>query len=207
LFRVRKSFLGTCRMSCRAELLRRILPVPEALVVEADEYIFTLAAVFSDIFVLPDPLLYYRIHGQNFFQLSGGGLAPLRRKHAVITALADSLRRRLSEEHVPADLSNAVVESVQTEADMIALSLGGGSPLDTIRTELRNYRIMHENASPLRWLLKCLSLAPALFVSPAQYVSLKQKLAANPFYCRIRQSVLPFYLPSHVDYLDKKGSP
>ena len=206
LFRLRKSFLGTCRMSCRADLLRRILPVPESLVFEADEYIFTLAAFFADVVVLREPLLFYRIHGQNLFHLSGGGLTSARRKHAVLAALADSLRRRLTEEHIPIALSNAVVESIQTEADVLSLSFAGGTPLKTIRTELRNYRIMHENASPLRWLFKCISLFPALFVSPAKYVSLQRKVTSNAIYRRVRQKVLPFYRPTHVDYLDEKSS-
>src|SRR5271157_4678925 len=36
LFRCRKSFLGTSRMAFRAELLRRIGPVPESLTIQAD---------------------------------------------------------------------------------------------------------------------------------------------------------------------------
>ena len=65
LFRVRKSFLGTSRMTIRADLARRILPVPEALVIEADEYLFTLAAVMSDLVILQEPLTCYVIHGGN----------------------------------------------------------------------------------------------------------------------------------------------
>jgi glycosyltransferase involved in cell wall biosynthesis len=205
LFRLRKSFLGTSRMSCKAELLRRIGPAPAALIVEADEYIFTLAAYFSDVLVLPDPFLFYRIHGQNMFHIGSEELGPARRKHAILVALAASLRDRFSKEQAPADLSNAVIESIQTEADVLALSLGGGNPFTTIRTELRNYRIMHENASPLRWFFKCLSLIPALFVSPARYVSMQRKLGANTFYRRARQKLFPFYAPSHVDYTDEKG--
>jgi glycosyltransferase involved in cell wall biosynthesis len=207
LFRLRKSFLGTSRMSCRASLLQRIGPVPESLRVEADEYIFTLAAYFSNVLVLPDPFLFYRIHGQNMFHIGAGDLGPARRKRAILVALADSLRARLTEERAPTDLSNAILESIQTEADVLALSLGGGTPLTTIRTELRNYRIMHENASPLRWLLKCFSLFPALFLSPARYVSLRQKLGSNALYRRARQKLFPFYTPTHVDYTDDKSAP
>jgi glycosyltransferase involved in cell wall biosynthesis len=206
LFRLRKSFLGTSRMSCKADLLKRIGPAPEPLIVEADEYIFTLAAYFSEVLVLPEPFLFYRIHGQNMFQIGTGNLAPARRKHAILVALADSLQHRLADEHAPSDLSNAILESIQTEADVLALSLGGGNPLTTIRTEIRNYRIMHENASPLRWLFKYLSLFPALFVSPAQYVSLQRKLGANKLYRRARQALFPFYRPSHVDYTDEKSA-
>jgi glycosyltransferase involved in cell wall biosynthesis len=38
-FRLRKSFLGMSRMTMRTEMARRILPVPETLVFEADEYL------------------------------------------------------------------------------------------------------------------------------------------------------------------------
>jgi glycosyl transferase family 2 len=207
LFRMRKSFLGTSRMSYRASLLKRIGPVPEALRVEADEFLFTLAAYFSDVLVLPESFVFYRIHGQNLFHIAPGDLDAARRKHDILVALADALRRRFAEERVPANLSTAVVESVQTEADVLALSLGGGTPLTTIRTELRNYRIMHENASPLHWLLKCLSLFPALFVSPSRYVSLQQRLAGNAFYRRARQKLFPFYAPTHVHHTGEKGAP
>jgi hypothetical protein len=36
-------------MTKRAEIARSILPVPEALVFEADEYLFTLAAAMSEV--------------------------------------------------------------------------------------------------------------------------------------------------------------
>src|SRR5271170_7541769 len=47
LFRLRKAFLGTSRMTIRTELLRLIGKVPEGIVVQADEYLFTLAATIA----------------------------------------------------------------------------------------------------------------------------------------------------------------
>ena len=44
-FRLRKSFLGTSRMAYRADVLRRIGPVPGALIIEADELIHTGRAI------------------------------------------------------------------------------------------------------------------------------------------------------------------
>ena len=52
VFRLRKSYLGTSRMTVRADLARRILPVPQGLVIEADEYLFTVAAAMSEIVIL-----------------------------------------------------------------------------------------------------------------------------------------------------------
>ncbi|HEX3372153.1 MAG TPA: hypothetical protein VHS08_06520 [Candidatus Acidoferrales bacterium] len=51
MFRLRKSFLGT-RATVRASVLRKILPVPESIRIEADEFVFTMAAAFGDVEVL-----------------------------------------------------------------------------------------------------------------------------------------------------------
>jgi glycosyltransferase involved in cell wall biosynthesis len=198
-FRLRKSFLGTSRMAYRAELLRRIGPVPEALVIEADEFLFTLGGLFSEVLILREPLTFYRLHGQNLYQVSDGGRIALRRKYDVLCALHEALRQRFTEEHVPGDIANAVLEAVQIEADLLRLSLDGGSSLEAVRIELRNYRIAHEDASPFRRLLKYASLFPALFLSPTRYAALRQKLAASSFYRRIRSRFLPALGPNHVD--------
>ena len=199
LFRLRKSFLGTSRMAYRADILRRIGPVPEALVIEADEFFFTLGALFSEVLLLREPLTFYRLHGQNLYQLSTPNHSSLRRKHAVVLALADALCRRFTEEHVSAEVSSIILESVQNEADVIRVSLGEGSPLNTFRTELTNYRLNHEHASPLRRFLKYISVLPALFLSPRQYNLFKQKVVSNSLYAKARGKFLPFHRPHHVD--------
>src|SRR5271163_2066234 len=53
LFRLRKAFLGTSRMTIRTELLRLIGAVPEKVVVQADEHLFTLAATIAAARILP----------------------------------------------------------------------------------------------------------------------------------------------------------
>jgi hypothetical protein len=117
----------------------------------------------------------------------------------VLLALVDALRRRFAEERVPEEIAKAIIESVQTEADTLHLCLGGGTRLDIIRTELRSYRIEEEHASPFRWVLKFLSLFPALFLSPRQYTDWKQKLASNSLYRKTRQKLIPHLRPTHVD--------
>ena len=199
IFRRRKSFLGTSRMAFRAELLRRIGPVPEALTIQADEFLFTLGALFSEVLLLREPLTFYRLHGQNLFQVSDGSHAALRRKHDVLISLAKALHRRFAEERVPEDISKAIIESVQTEADALHLYLGGGTRLDIIRTELRTYRIEEEHASSFRWILKFLSLLPALLLSPRRYTEWKRGLASNSLYRKTRQKLVPHLRPTHVD--------
>jgi glycosyltransferase involved in cell wall biosynthesis len=198
-FRLRRSFLGTSRMAFRAELLRRIGPVPEALVIEADEFLFTLGALFSGVFLLREPLTFYRLHGQNLFQISGQDISSIRRKHDVIVALAVALRRRFVEEGVSPEISHLIVDAVQTEADILRLSLGQGSPLDTFRTELHSYDINHGHASPLRRFFKYVSLFPALLLSPQNYNAFKRKLNSSPLYSKVREKLLPLHRPDHVD--------
>jgi glycosyltransferase involved in cell wall biosynthesis len=199
LFRLRKSFLGTSRMAYRSELLRRIGPVPEALLIEADEFLFTLGALFSEVLLLQPPLTFYRLQGQNLYQLRGNNLSSLRRKHAVLLALVDSLRNRFDQEQVPQDITHAVIDAIQIEADVLRLALGEGSPLETFRTELRSYDLHHKHASLFRRFLKCVSLTPALFLSARNYNTLKESVVGNSLYKNLREKFLPFHHPDHVD--------
>ena len=88
-------FLGTSRLTCRRSVLERLLPIPEALVIEADEYLFTLGGAVAEVAVLDEPLSYYRLHGQNLYQFSDYDPARLRRKHSVVATLADALPKKL----------------------------------------------------------------------------------------------------------------
>lgn len=206
-FRMRKSFLGTSRMAYRVDLLRRIGRVPEALVIEADEFLFTLGSVFSEVLILREPLTFYRIQGQNLFQIGDGNKNASLRKHNVICALHEALRRRFAEEHVPMEIADCVLESVQSEADVLRMSLDGASRLETVRVEIRNYRIMHENASRLRRILKYMSLFPALFLAPAQYAALRRKVASSSLYRKFRARFAPSLDPAHVDRTGHWSSP
>jgi len=199
IFRLRKSFLGTSRMAFRAELLRRIGPVPEALVIEADEFLFTLGALFSEVLLLREPLTFYRLHGQNLYQIHHLDVTALRRKRTVLLALAGELRRRFVEEGVSPEICHSIVDAVQIEADLVRLWLGEGTPLDSFRTELRSYDLANDRVSPSRRLLKCLSLVPALFLAPRRYNTFKQRVTSNSWYMKARRKFLPLHRPSHVD--------
>jgi len=61
-----------------------ILPAPETLVIEADEYLFTLAAAMSEIMILQDCLTHYCVHGGNLYLSAGHGEEGLRRKQQVL---------------------------------------------------------------------------------------------------------------------------
>jgi len=198
-FRLRKNFLGTSRMTLRSEVLRKIGNVPEALRIEADEYLFTLAGLFSDVMILRESLTFYRLHESNAFQISDGSTLTLRKKQRVLEVLAESLKKKLAEHQLPLPIASIVVESVETEANLLRLSMDRGLPWETIRAELQNYRIMHENASATHRLFKGLTLIPACFMSSRLYYSLRQRFVQNGIYRKTREKWLPFLQPAHVD--------
>ena len=199
LFRLRKSFLGTSRMTLRSDVLRKIGKVPEALRIEADEYLFTLAGTFSEVMILRESLTFYRLHESNAFLISNGSVPALRKKQAVLEALAESLKTRLAEQQLEGPIASIVVESIKTEANLVRLSIDRGFPWETIAAELRSYRITHENASATHWTFKVLSLIPACFMTSRLYYSLRQRFAQNGIYRKAREKWLPFLKPAHVD--------
>jgi glycosyltransferase involved in cell wall biosynthesis len=207
IFRARKSQLGTSRMTVRAEVLRRILPIPEPILIQADEYIFTMAAALSDASVIGEPLTFYRIHAGNLFQVTGFKKDSVRRKQKSLDDLAFALSEKLLQLGLERDIVRTAVEAVQVEADLLRLQLDGGFPWDTVRTEWKMYRIVHEDASLAHQLFKCASLLPALLLPPRIYYGLRRSLAANAFYLRMRKSFFPIPQPQHLTRSRKYNSP
>jgi hypothetical protein len=190
LFRLRKSYMGTSRMSLRAELARRILPVPEALVFEADEYLFTLAAVMSDVVLLREALTCYVIHGGNLY-VSSAGTAGLRRKQAVLAALASSLSAVLPMRGLSAATVDCIVEIIQAEADQLRLMLDGGSSWQTVRAERKLFEVLHGDASAAQRFFRMISMIPAALLPPRWFYASRRWLGERSWYRNVRKSALP----------------
>lgn len=190
-FRLNRCFMGTSRMAIRSAIARRILPVPAALVFEADEYLFTLAPAMAGAVLLTDPLTYYRLHGANLFMASGATSGGERRKQQVLAALATELRRALPLQGVAPDVARAILEMVDTEAIQLRLKLDGGFPWETFHTESALYRILHPSAPARSKIFRNLSMLPALLLPPRWFYSVRRWLASRPWYGRLRRSYVP----------------
>jgi hypothetical protein len=190
-FRLHRCYLGTSRLTLRSSIARKILPVPPALTIEADEYLFTLAAALGDSLILTDPLTHYRIHGGNLFMspsASGGGE---RRKERAITALAAELRRTLSSAGASPDAAAAVLELVDAEATQLRLPLDGGKPWETYRAERTLYRIQHPDAPWKSRVFRAISMIPALLLPPRWFYAGRRWLGAQSWYKRARHDFFP----------------
>ncbi|HYL46964.1 MAG TPA: glycosyltransferase family A protein [Candidatus Limnocylindrales bacterium] len=198
LLRVRGSFLGTSRMTIRAELLRRIGRVPEALVVQADEYLSTMAAALAGVQILPEALTYYRLHGANLFQITDGDWGKARRKQKVLAELAQSLHDQLLERGIEPRVESAITRRLQAEADQLRLMMDGGWPWETVRTERYLYKLLHPDAAWPQRAFKALALLPALVLPPKIYYSARQQVAASEAYRVARGRWLPVPGMSHL---------
>jgi glycosyltransferase involved in cell wall biosynthesis len=189
VFRLRRSYLGTSRMTMRAAIANKVLPIPEALIFEADEYVFTMAAAISDIRILRDVLTYYRIHADNLFVSARGD--GLRRKMKVLAALAKALKVDLAKNGVPGDVNDCVVEIVQAEADQLRLMLDGGTPFETVRTERKLYEVLHGDSPTQHRLFRAILMLIACVLPPRWFYGARGYLTAQSWYRMARKKVLP----------------
>ncbi len=94
--RIRPLF-GTSRISMRAETARRLFPIPEELRFEADEFLFTQAALRTGVLAIPEILTDYRLHDNNLYMLSGFKEEKIRFKYDILGKVAQ-INTRLIEE-------------------------------------------------------------------------------------------------------------
>jgi hypothetical protein len=178
-------------MTLRTTIARKILPVPEALVIEADEYLFTLAATLSSLVILPDTLTYYRLYGANLYNAGGGNVAGLRRKQRVLNKLNEELLFQLPAHGVPADAVRCVTEIVQAETDQLRLMLDGGAPWETLRTERTIYAVMHGDAPRTHRVFRWATMLPAYVLPPRWFYAARSWLGSQSWYRRFRKQALP----------------
>jgi glycosyltransferase involved in cell wall biosynthesis len=203
-FRTRKNFLGTSRMTIRTELVKKILPVPDALVIQADEYLFTLAAVLAPAVVLSEPLTFYRHHSANLYQMADNDPVKLRRKVEVFRALSLALSQQFELHKVEPSVRKKILETIDLEFSQLRLVVESGYPWETVSTEWKTMWVLHGDASFLQHLFTCLRLLPAFLMPARTYYKYRQRLAGMGFYQYLRRTIMPFPVPRHVDRREKQ---
>lgn len=205
-FLLSRGFLGTSRMTCRKEVLRRVGHVPETLKFEADEYLFTLGGIISDVLILPDLLTFYRLHEKNLFQITKETAEGTRKKQEVLAALAKALGEQLNVHELPKEVANQIVECVQLEADLLRLGLDSGFPWETIDAERKVMRIFHNDASFWQHVFSYARLIPALVMPAAAYYRWRRQVSGLKRYKDFRERFFPFPVPEHVERREKPAA-
>ena len=83
---------GTWGMSLRKHVARKLLPIPETLIILADAYLLYTAIFAAPVAAIPKCLTRYRIHGENFFTFDGTDRQRARRRSACSLAAAEGAR-------------------------------------------------------------------------------------------------------------------
>ena len=174
-----RGFFGTSRMTYRRAILEQMLPVTEGAVIEADEWLFTLAPVLADLMVLKQPLFYYRLHAGNLFLLSNREEKAHRRKYSSLAALIGNLPGKLASLGAPPEIAEPLLGQLKVETDKMRLQLDGGSRWELYQAE-KAANEMFFGRSPLGYrVFKRFTLLLTLVVPPKQFFRLKRWYEKN----------------------------
>ena len=187
-FRELMSFMGTSRLAIRRWVIDRLLPVPEALTIEADEYLATLAVAISGALVLDQPLTNYRFHSGNLYQYGTFNPEKARRKADALTSLVRVLRERLKAFGVPEDTTRAMLRSRWVEAERLRLSVYGGAPWETYRVERLAHRESYKQYSPGYHLFLAMVVGLTCLLPPRMFYRLRNWYSARELH-RIRRVI------------------
>jgi hypothetical protein len=168
-FRNIMCFLGTSRVAIRKRVLDLVGPIPHGLVVEADEFMSTMAVAKSHAMLLQQPLTFYRLHRGNLYQFRDGDADKIQRKMAVLVELSTALRRELPSAFVDDDVIDAVVEPIDLEAQSLKLSLVGGTSWETFQVERDSMRLAYKQMNWKYRVFKLLVLALTLLLHPRTF--------------------------------------
>ena len=172
-FRNFMCFLGTSRVAIRRSLLEKVLPIPDALVVEADEFMSAAAIAHGGAYLLSLPLTYYRLHDQNQYQFRGGDTSRMRRKMNSLASLEHELPARLAAAGVPASAVNIIIEPIHIATTQMKLTLDGGMPWETYRIERAAFRLAYSRTTRGYRAWKEFVLAATLCMPPSWFYRLR----------------------------------
>ena len=179
LFARLRCFLGTSKFTIRKRLLEQILPFPKELVIEADEYMFTLAPALAPALVLNKPLFYYRFHEGNLFQHSEADDGKTRRKRRVLETLLNCLPTRLRAFGVSEEIIGAILRPNWVDVGRMRLGLEGGMPWETFRIEKAANQYSYAEQPIGYRLFKALVLGATLVLPPRSFYKIQQWYGAN----------------------------
>jgi Glycosyl transferase family 2 len=179
LFCQLRCFLGTSKVAYRRKLLEQVLPIPEVLRFEADEYIWTLVVASTNALVLDLPLFFYRFHAANHFMQRPHNKPLLQRRRDVMEGLLNHLPARLKSLGLPQDVVAIVMEQIQIDVRCLRLLLDGGMSWETYSIEKAKFQRCYRSTTLGYRIYKQLSLLLALALPPRRFYQLREWYAAN----------------------------
>lgn len=172
-FRHMMCFFGTSRVAIRRDVLMRVLPIPESLVVEADEFMSIMSIAVSAGGLIQEPITFYRLHENNLFQIREASETKTRRIQKVLASLAEQLRIRLASVSISPAVIQAIVEPLDVDSKRLKLMLDGGRTWDTFQVERAQFRLAYNKTSVAYRMFKAIVLAFTLVLPPRTFYVLR----------------------------------
>jgi glycosyltransferase involved in cell wall biosynthesis len=166
-------FFGTSRVAYRKSILEQILPIPEGAVIEADEWLFTLAPCLTDVMVLDQPLFYYRLHGGNMFMLVGATELGRRRLYDSLSCLVNNFPSKLRALGISTEIEKPLLAYLRLQTVRLRLQLEGGTRWEVLQVERATNDFFIGNASWGYRIFKQFALALTLALPSKQFFGLK----------------------------------
>lgn len=179
MFRNFMCFLGTSRVAIRRDVLMRVLPIPESLTIEADEFMSAVAVASGGAVLLPEPLTFYRLHDRNLFQFRANDAVRMRKKMQALDCLAAELSVRLTALGVSSEAVAIVVDPIRISVRRAKLVLDGGTSWEAYRVERADLLHSYCHAGLGYRTYKELALAMALLMPPRYFYRLRDWYAAK----------------------------
>lgn len=133
-------------LTVRTLALRPVLPLPESLRFCADCPI-SYAALAGDVYLLDQPLFYYRHHSNNLYAATEGDPERLKAKYKMSEEAFRLSMAMLIRIGVPEQNVDELLLASWADANRRVLTSFGGSRLETFRTEMRSFRFDYKNPS------------------------------------------------------------
>jgi hypothetical protein len=173
-FLMLRPFLGTSRLAIRKEILRQVGSLPDGLVIEADEFLATVATALGGARVLREPLTNYRYHSANLFQFEEWDVVKAKRKHDSLACIVNELPSRLQKAGVAEEVIRILNDCVHLDTKRLRLSLGNGWPWETVRVEREANRQAYGGASLGYHVFHAAVLGAAAVLPPAAFYRLRR---------------------------------
>jgi glycosyltransferase involved in cell wall biosynthesis len=183
-----RAFLGTSRLAVRAQILHQIGSLPEGLVIEADEFLATVATALGGALVLDQTLTNYRYHAENLFQFEDWNAAKVRQKHDSLACILNELPPRLNSIGVKEEVIRILTEAVGVDTERLRLSLGEGWPWETVRVERHANRQAYRQATLGYHLFHAAVIGLAAILPPALFYRMRRWYARRGL-ARARQII------------------
>lgn len=167
-----RPFLSTSKLAVRRKVLEVAGRLPDNLIF-FDVPVQMFAMALGQALILDQTLCFYRLHGENLYEMRHPDPTNLRRRFQFISAQLDFLPDALTAAGVSRETVEALFAADEISREQMRLVLQNGWPWETFNLERRRFHFTYTRHSAAYRVFKSLVLASTLLMSPRRFYSLR----------------------------------